>query len=107
MSNNPLSRYLTEREFELAAEYESLGDDPERRDATGHPKATGGKCNVAEGASARDAYPSGHNAQRKRQVALDPRTRDRARHFLHRSEEEVLCRPQEASELFCAMTGTV
>ena len=106
MSNNPLSRYLTERELALAAEYEA-STDPERRDATGRHKAAGGKCNVAEGASARDSYPSGHNAQRKRQVALNPRTRGRAGHFLHRSEEEVLCRPQEASELFCAMTGTV
>lgn len=33
MSKNPLSRYLTKRELELAAEYEALGDDPERRDA--------------------------------------------------------------------------
>ena len=35
----------------------------------------GDKCNLAEGASARDVYPSGHHAQRKRQDALDPRTR--------------------------------
>ena len=33
MSKNPLSRYLTKRELELAADYEALGDDPERRDA--------------------------------------------------------------------------
>ena len=33
MSKNPLSRYLTKRELALAAEYEALGDDPERRDA--------------------------------------------------------------------------
>ena len=33
MSENPLLRYLTKRELELAAEYEALGDDPERRDA--------------------------------------------------------------------------
>ena len=33
MSKDPLSRYLTKRELELAAEYEALGDDPERRDA--------------------------------------------------------------------------
>ena len=33
MSDNPLSRYLTKRELALAAEYEALGDDPERRDA--------------------------------------------------------------------------
>ena len=33
MNDNPLSRYLTNRELELAAEYEALGDDPERRDA--------------------------------------------------------------------------
>ena len=33
MSNNPLLRYLTKRELELAAEYEALGDNPERRDA--------------------------------------------------------------------------
>lgn len=33
MSDNPLLRYLTKRELELAAEYEALGDNPERRDA--------------------------------------------------------------------------
>ena len=33
MSDNPLLRYLTKLELELAAEYEALGDDPERRDA--------------------------------------------------------------------------
>jgi hypothetical protein len=33
MSKNPLARYLTKRELALAAEYEALGDDPERRDA--------------------------------------------------------------------------
>ncbi len=33
MSDNPLLRYLTKRELELAAEYEALGDEPERRDA--------------------------------------------------------------------------
>ena len=33
MSDNPLLRYLTKRELELAAEYEALGDDPARRDA--------------------------------------------------------------------------
>ena len=33
MSNNPLLRYLTDKELSLAAEYEALGDDPERRDA--------------------------------------------------------------------------
>ena len=32
MSENPLSRYLTKRELELAAEYEA-STDPERRDA--------------------------------------------------------------------------
>ena len=33
MSDNPLLRHLTKRELELAAEYEALGDNPERRDA--------------------------------------------------------------------------
>lgn len=30
---DPLLRHLTKRELELAAEYEALGDNPERRDA--------------------------------------------------------------------------
>ena len=33
MSDNPLLRYLTDKELSLAAEYEALGDNPERRDA--------------------------------------------------------------------------
>lgn len=33
MSNNPLLRYLTDKELSLAAEYEALDDNPERRDA--------------------------------------------------------------------------
>ena len=33
MSDNPLLRHLTKRELELAAEYEALGDNPERSDA--------------------------------------------------------------------------
>ena len=32
MSDNPLLRYLTKRELELAAEYEALGDNPKRRE---------------------------------------------------------------------------
>ena len=32
-NSDPLLRYLTDKELSLAAEYEALGDNPERRDA--------------------------------------------------------------------------
>ena len=134
MSKNPLLRYLTKRELELAAEYEALGDEPERRDAIrkelynlrwrlnedsarkyhttgkGRRNATvrataAGERRLAEGTSAGNADASRDHAKRKRQGALYPRTRSRARHHLHRREEEVLRRPQETSELFFRRDG--